>query len=89
MIRRTIHYSGRVQGVGFRATVHTLAAGRAVTGFVRNMPDGRVEAVYEGEPTDVDGLTATVLDRMGANVERTDVREGRATGEFRSFEVRR
>ncbi len=41
-------YSGRVQGVGFRATVRHLARGYDVTGTVRNLPDGRVEVVAEG-----------------------------------------
>ena len=43
-----IFYSGRVQGVGFRYTVKTVASGFEVTGTVRNLPDGRVELVAEG-----------------------------------------
>ncbi len=43
-----VHYSGRVQGVGFRATVRHIACGYDVTGFVRNLPDGRVELIAEG-----------------------------------------
>ena len=65
MIRRTIHYRGRVQGVGFRATVADLARGRAVTGTVRNLPDGRVELVAEGEAADVDALAAAIRRGMG------------------------
>ena len=48
MERVTVLYSGRVQGVGFRATVRHLACGYDVTGTVRNLPDGRVELVAEG-----------------------------------------
>ena len=48
--RRVVHYSGRVQGVGFRYTVRTLATRFAVTGFVRNLADGRVQLVVEGGP---------------------------------------
>jgi acylphosphatase len=48
MQRVTVSYSGRVQGVGFRATVRHVARGYDVTGLVRNLPDGRVELVAEG-----------------------------------------
>lgn len=48
MERVIVHYSGRVQGVGFRATVRHIACGYDVTGWVRNLPDGRVELIAEG-----------------------------------------
>jgi acylphosphatase len=48
MERVTVCYSGRVQGVGFRATVRQLACGYDVTGTVRNLTDGRVELIAEG-----------------------------------------
>ena len=48
MERVLVHYSGRVQGVGFRATVRHIACGYDVTGTVRNLPDGRVELIAEG-----------------------------------------
>ena len=48
MVRVTVFYSGRVQGVGFRATVRRIACGYDVTGAVRNLPDGRVELIAEG-----------------------------------------
>lgn len=48
MERIVTFYSGRVQGVGFRATVRQLACGYDVTGTVRNLPDGRVELIAEG-----------------------------------------
>ncbi len=51
--RRRVYYSGRVQGVGFRATSRYLARAFAVAGYVRNLPDGRVELVAEGEPPEL------------------------------------
>jgi acylphosphatase len=48
MERLIVHYSGRVQGVGFRATVRHIACGYDVTGTVRNLADGRVELIAEG-----------------------------------------
>ncbi len=48
MHRVVVHYSGRVQGVGFRVTVRKIACGYDVTGTVRNLSDGRVEMIAEG-----------------------------------------
>jgi acylphosphatase len=50
--------SGDVQGVGFRWATRAEAASRGLVGWVRNLPDGRVEAVFEGAPEDVDALVA-------------------------------
>ncbi len=51
-IRRRVLISGMVQGVFFRAYTRDVATSAGVTGWVRNLPDGRVEAVFEGEPDD-------------------------------------
>ena len=51
--RAHVFYSGRVQGVGFRYSAREVACGFEVTGFVRNLPDGRVELVAEGEEEEV------------------------------------
>ncbi len=64
-VSRRIYYSGRVQGVGFRFTTQHLARGFDVAGHVRNLPDGRVELVAEGEPAEIEGLLQTVRDAMG------------------------
>ena len=57
-IRRRVWVSGRVQGVAFRAATQSQARAGAVAGWVRNLPDGRVEAVFEGEATAVEALVA-------------------------------
>ena len=51
-----VYYAGRVQGVGFRYTVRSLAARFDVTGFVRNLPDGRVHLVVEGDAGEIDAF---------------------------------
>ena len=56
MIRYRVLISGRVQGVFFRDTCQRMALQRGVSGWVRNLPDGRVEAVFEGPAEDVDRL---------------------------------
>jgi acylphosphatase len=48
--RRRVTYSGQVQGVGFRMTARRLSTGYPISGYVRNLPDGRVEIVAQGEP---------------------------------------
>jgi acylphosphatase len=56
MIRRRVLVSGRVQGVWFRDSCRREAQRHRVAGWVRNCEDGRVEAVFEGEPDDVNTL---------------------------------
>jgi len=55
-VRAHLFISGRVQGVGFRAHTQREAERLGITGWVRNMPDGRVELVAEGETTQIDQL---------------------------------
>jgi acylphosphatase len=62
---RRVYYSGQVQGVGFRFTARQLARGFDVAGYVRNLPDGRVELVAEGEPAEIDRFLQAVRDEMG------------------------
>lgn len=56
--RRRVVVSGRVQGVWFRDSCREQAARRGVAGWVRNRPDGAVEAAFEGPPEAVDELVA-------------------------------
>ena len=79
---------GRVQGVFFRDTCRREATSHRVAGWVRNLPDGSVEAVFEGEPPDVEAMTSWCRGGPAyAQVERVDVEEQQPTGE-RGFEVR-
>lgn len=73
---------GHVQGVFFRNSVQRLAAQRDVAGWVRNRPDGSVEAVFEGEPDDVDVLVEFCREGpRGAQVESVEVVEEEPLGE--------
>jgi acylphosphatase len=89
MTRRTYHFSGRVQGVGFRYTATFAAKGRPVTGYVRNLPDGRVEMVLEGSAGEMDAVIETIRGHLGENISGTNAEEGAATGEFQGFRIRR
>lgn len=86
--RREIHYSGNVQGVGFRYTTRSIARGYAVTGFVKNLRDGRVQVVVEGAPDEVQAFLDHIRAEMGYHISRADEQPGPATGEFSGFEVR-
>ncbi|WP_337177189.1 acylphosphatase [Paludisphaera sp.] len=70
--RRRIIFSGRVQGVGFRATTSWVACGFDVAGHVRNLPDGTVEIVAEAEPGEIDRFVEAVRERMSDFVRGVD-----------------
>jgi len=88
-VRAHIFVSGRVQGVFFRSETQHEANKRNVSGWVRNLPDGRVEGVFEGERDEVERLIEFCRrGSPGARVTRVEVRWERYTGEFRGFRVR-
>ena len=87
MKRVRVVVTGRVQGVFFRATCATLARRRGLAGFVRNLPDGRVEAVFEGIDDDVDAMVAWCGVGPGhARVERVETTAEEVLGD-REFRV--
>ncbi len=67
-MRRRVVIEGRVQGVGYRVSCARRAAAAGLSGAVRNLPDGRVEAIFEGPPEAVDALVAWC--RRGPNAAR-------------------
>jgi len=85
---REVHYRGRVQGVGFRFTVRLIAANFAVCGFVKNLPDGRVQLVVEGESDELERFLKAISAEMGRYIRDRQERTGPATGRFSAFEVR-
>ncbi|MHC4971107.1 MAG: acylphosphatase [Planctomycetota bacterium] len=87
--RRTVLYTGTVQGVGFRFTTVRVLADVAVSGYVRNLIDGRVELVIEGEPSQTEQAVARVRRALGSYVRNEAEDVGAATGEFTGFEIRR
>ena len=72
-VRHRVYYSGRVQGVGFRYTSQRMADEHAVAGYVRNLPDGRVELVAEGDPKAVEGLLAAIRRQMHGYIRDIEV----------------
>ena len=83
-----IFYSGRVQGVGFRYTAKTVAAGFEITGCVCNLPDGRVELVAEGDDAELEAFRAAIRSAVLAGFIRDESIEwGDAQNEFYGFEI--
>lgn len=87
--RAHVFISGDVQGVFFRANTRDTAVRLGLTGWVRNIPDGRVEAVFEGEKEKVEkALEFCRTGPAGAAVNEADVKWGDYKGEFEVFEIR-
>jgi acylphosphatase len=86
--RMHIFYTGRVQGVGFRHTAEGIAHDEGVLGFVKNLPDGRVEIVAEGTKEKLEEFTALIRQSaVGRHITKTDLRWEDPTGEFTDFQL--
>ena len=70
-IARHVIYRGHVQGVGFRFTVHRIARRYAVTGTVRNLPDGTVEMHLQGPAGDVQACLHDIQKTMAGYIRQT------------------
>jgi len=81
-------YSGRVQGVGFRYTAKNIAMRFDVSGYVRNLPDGRVELIMEGPRQQIEEMIHAVADRMSDCIRQVETSILPATGEFSHFQIR-
>ena len=87
-VRAHVYVSGRVQGVFFRYETRREAKKHGVKGWVKNLQDGRVEAVFEGEKEDVEKLIDFC--RKGpplAKVDKVEVFWEEYKGEFKSFNI--
>ncbi len=82
-----IYFSGHVQGVGFRQTAHRLAKGFEITGWVKNLSDGRVELLVEGDEREIQSFFKLLCDRMKQYIESTEVIWETALNQFKQFEI--
>jgi acylphosphatase len=88
-VARRFVISGRVQGVGFRYFTHDVAIREGVTGWVRNLPDGRVEARVEGEREAVDRVERAIRSGPpGARVDSVSVTVEEPSGRDKTFSIR-
>ena len=90
LVARRFFIGGRVQGVGFRYFTQDVAMQEGVTGYVRNLPDGRVEALVEGDEEAVTRMERKIrVGPGGARVEHVDVHTEEPSGAYTSFKVTR
>ena len=86
--RRQCYFRGRVQGVGFRYTASNIALQHNISGYVRNLPDGRVELVMEGSDQEMDQVIQALNSRMNDFIREIDLNTLPATGEFEQFHIK-
>ncbi|MFH1856325.1 MAG: acylphosphatase [Candidatus Omnitrophota bacterium] len=82
-----VYYSGTVQGVGFRFTVERIGRQMGLTGWIKNLPDSRVEAFCEGNKKDLNLFLEKVRLSMSGYISNETVNWIEASGEFDSFEI--
>jgi acylphosphatase len=88
MIGRQVFYEGRVQGVGFRYTVRSIAKGYDVTGWIRNSPDGRVELHVGGEPDEVRAFLDAILEsELNSYIKKNEQHEIPPPAGAKGFEI--
>lgn len=81
-------YEGKVQGVGFRFTAERLAWEKGITGYVKNLPDGRVEIVCEGPEEDISSFLRDIELEMSSYIADSKKQQMPSSGEFSSFGIR-
>ncbi len=84
-----VRYSGNVQGVGFRATAVMIARDHPVVGYVKNLPDGRVELLAEGPPDAVEKFLKAVREHWKDDISKEDAEDRKANGTYKKFEIAR
>lgn len=82
-----VRYTGRVQGVGFRITTASIARSFQVAGWVKNLPDGRVELLAEGSKAEVEAFLAEVRKRWRHHLTGEDSQAQEPSAGLRSFEI--
>ncbi len=87
MVRAHIYFTGTVQGVGFRFTCRSYAEVLGLKGWVKNLSDGRVEALVEGPRPDVNGLIDKLKEHYGGYIHQVQVDCSDARSEFADFKI--
>lgn len=84
----TVHFSGHVQGVGFRYQTSQVAREFEVSGYVANLPDGRVRLEAEGQPAEVTAFVESVGERLHGYIRKTEKTSARRAPQFQGFMIR-
>jgi len=88
MIRVHVFYSGRVQDVGFRFIVQRFAVALHLKGWVKNLADGRVETVLEGDKDAVEQCCVKIENHFKGNIRNIDLQHEDVRGAFEDFQIR-
>jgi acylphosphatase len=84
----TVFFTGRVQGVGFRYQTLQVARGFDVSGWVMNLPDGRVQLEAEGAPAEVKDFIVAVQERMEGYIRKVEQTETQRAPQYQGFTIR-
>ena len=87
MKRLHVYYSGTVQGVGFRFTAERIANNLGLYGWVKNLPDGRVELAAEGEEDTLKALLDGINQSLKSHIRTADIDYSDTPGEFSDFRI--
>jgi len=82
-----VYYSGRVHGVGFRFTAQNISSKYSISGHVKNLYDGRVEIIAEGEKKEVESFLEAVYKAMEPNIDKFSINWFEFSGRFNGFSV--
>jgi acylphosphatase len=82
-----IIFKGHVQGVGFRYTTRRIASQFPVTGYVRNQPDGTVEAVIQGEEADIQNCLTEIQDQFSGHIRDIDISPMVCNSHLKDFDI--
>jgi acylphosphatase len=89
MTARRVIYEGRVQGVGFRFSVKEIAQGYEVAGWVRNLPDGRVQLEVQGEESEIEAFLKAIEDsHLRAHIRRKVITPIETVSSLKGFQIR-
>jgi acylphosphatase len=84
----SVFFSGHVQGVGFRYTTLQVAKEFEVSGYVMNLPDGRVQLEAEGRVDEVKAFVDAVRDRLHGYIRKVEQKGDARTAEFKGFTIK-
>lgn len=87
VIAKKVIFKGHVQGVGFRYTACRIASQLPLTGYVRNLPDGSVEAVIQGQESDIQKCLTEIQHYFRSYIRDTDIRPMVHNRNLTSFEI--
>ena len=87
MTAKMVYYSGNVQGVGFRATASMIARDHPVVGWVRNLSDGRVQMLVEGQPGAIEKFLKAIRDHWKDDISKVETEDPKPIGKFTRFSI--